>query len=189
MASASAPVARPLPGFTAPAVGFEQPFAMLEACHERVQRTLALLERLRAHVRDQGADENARQAARDVLRYFDMAAPLHHEDEELHVFPLLLAHGAPEVTRAVRKLQQDHRDMAGSWAAARTPLQALAGGESTAFSAEDEAALAGFATRYADHIATEEGLVYPAALGMLSAEALRVMGDEMAARRGATRIL
>jgi hypothetical protein len=80
-------------------VGFEQPFAMLEACHERVQRTLALLARLRVHVREQGADENARQAARDVLRYFDMAAPLHHEDEELHVFPLLLAHGAPEVVR------------------------------------------------------------------------------------------
>jgi len=26
-------------------VGFEQPFAMLEACHERVQRTLGLLDR------------------------------------------------------------------------------------------------------------------------------------------------
>ena len=52
-----------LPGFNAPAVGFEQPFAMLEACHERVQRTLGLLQRLRDHVRAQGADEQARQAA------------------------------------------------------------------------------------------------------------------------------
>ena len=37
-----------LPGFNAPSVGFEQPFAMLEACHERVQRTLALLQRQHA---------------------------------------------------------------------------------------------------------------------------------------------
>ena len=63
-----------LPGFNAPAVGFEQPFAMLEACHERVQRTLTLLQRLRAHVREHGADVPAQQAARDVLRYFDIAA-------------------------------------------------------------------------------------------------------------------
>lgn len=188
MASA-ATSARPIPGFTAPAAGFEQPFAMLEACHERVQRTLALLARLRVHVREQGADENAQQAARDVLRYFDMAAPLHHEDEELHVFPLLLAHGAPEVVRAVRQLQQDHVAMAASWAAARSPLQALADGVSTAFTVKDEDALRDFAGHYAGHIATEEGVVYPAVREMLSAESLRAMGDEMAARRGATRLL
>lgn len=93
-----------LPGFNAPSVGFEQPFAMLEACHERVQRTLALLQRLRAHVLEHGADVPAQQAARDVLRYFDIAAPLHHEDEELHVFPLLLAQGSPDVAALVRRL-------------------------------------------------------------------------------------
>lgn len=188
MASTAVP-ARPVPGFTAPTVGFEQPFAMLEACHERVQRTLALLMRLRAHVREQGADENARQAARDVLRYFDMAAPLHHEDEELHLFPLLLAHGVPEVARAVRQLQQDHIAMAASWAAARAPLEALAQATCAAFSAEDEAALERFAAHYADHIDVEEGLVYPAALALLPAKALSAMGDEMASRRGATRTL
>lgn len=82
-----------LPGFNTPAVGFEQPFAMLEACHERVERTLTLLSRLRSYLREQAVDDAARQAARDVLRYFDIAAPLHHEDEELHVFPLLLERG------------------------------------------------------------------------------------------------
>ena len=42
-----------LPGFNTPAVGFEQPFAMLEACHERVERTLTLLSRLRSYLREQ----------------------------------------------------------------------------------------------------------------------------------------
>lgn len=187
---ASGPVsARLVPGFSAPAAGFEQPFAMLEACHERVQRTLALLDRLRVHVREKGGDENARQAARDVLRYFDIAAPLHHEDEELHVFPLLLARAAPEVTRAVRGLQQDHVAMAAYWAAARTPLQALVDGATSVFSTEDEAALERFAACYADHIALEESVVYPAAQALLPADALGAMGDEMAARRGASRVL
>lgn len=35
-----------LPGFGAPAVGFDTPFALLHACHERVQRTLALQHKL-----------------------------------------------------------------------------------------------------------------------------------------------
>ena len=81
-----------LPGFASPGVGFEQPFEMLEACHERVQRSLALLQRLVDHVDRNGHDADSRSAARDVLRYFDIAGPHHHEDEERHVFPPLQQH-------------------------------------------------------------------------------------------------
>ena len=176
---------RHLPGFSAPAVGFEQPFAMLEACHERVLRTLALLDRLRAHVHQHGADADARQAARDVLRYFDIAAPLHHQDEELHVFPLLLAQAGPEVQALVQRLQQDHLAMTADWAAARVPLRALADAAAAAFTPEDDAALDRFAQRYAGHITAEEGTAYPAAVALLAPATLVAMGQEMAARRGA----
>ena len=177
--------AKPVPGFSAPGVGFEQPFAMLEACHERVQRTLGLLGRLRAHVHEHGADDDARQAARDVLRYFDIAAPLHHQDEELHVFPLLLAQGPADVRALVQQLQQDHVAMTADWAAARGCLQTLADGAACAFNAEDGAALDRFAGRYGAHIAAEEGLAYPTAAALLAPETLAAMGQEMAARRGA----
>lgn len=194
-ASVSVPVPAPVsasakhvPGFSAPAVGFEQPFAMLEACHERVQRTLGLLGRLRTHVREHGADDDARQAARDVLRYFDIAAPLHHQDEELHVFPLLLARAPPDVHALVQQLQQDHVAMTADWAAARGCLQALADGAACAFSADDEAALDRFAGRYGAHIAAEEGLAYPTAGALLAPQALAAMGQEMAARRGAVSV-
>lgn len=175
--------ARGIPGFNTPGVGFEQPFAMLEACHERVQRTLALLGRLRAHVQTHGADEPARQAARDVLRYFDIAAPLHHEDEELHVFPPLLAQGPAEVVALVQRLLQDHRDMVADWAAARQPLQALLEGRADAFGAADGAVLDRFAERYARHIEDEEQIAYPAAHGLLPGATLQAMGLEMAGRR------
>ena len=184
-APASAAAPRHLPGFSAPAVGFEQPFAMLEACHERVQRTLGLLGRLREHVRRQGVDHDARQAARDVLRYFDIAAPLHHQDEELHVFPLLLAQATPEVQALVTRLQQDHVAMTADWAAARAGLQALLDENATGFMPPDEAALGRFAMRYGAHIAAEEGVAYPAAAALLPPAALAAMGREMAARRGA----
>ena len=179
------PAPRPIPGFHAPAVGFEQPFAMLEACHDRVQRTLALLGRLRAHLQVQGADEAARQAARDVLRYFDIAAPLHHEDEELHVFPLLLAHGNSDVRALVQRLQADHVAMTADWAAARLPLHSLVQGAAARFTPGDEAALDRFGGRYGDHMAAEEGTAYPAAMAMLQPEVLAAMGREMARRRGA----
>lgn len=186
--------ARHIPGFNAPGVGFEDPFAMLQACHERVQRTQDLLARLRAHVLQHGADGDARHAARDVLRYFDIAAPLHHQDEELHVFPLLRANAPAdaELQALVRRLQQDHVCMTADWAAARAPLQALVDHAETAdvaappffFSPQDIASLDRFASRYGEHIAAEEGLAYPAAMQLLPPTALAAMGREMAARRG-----
>jgi Hemerythrin HHE cation binding domain len=68
---------------------------MLATCHERVRRMLTLQAKLQQQLLDQGCDEPARQAARDVMRYFDIAAPLHHQDEELHVFPPLAAGPEP----------------------------------------------------------------------------------------------
>lgn len=177
--------AKHLPGFSSPGVGFDQPFAMLEACHERVQRTLGLLQRLREHVARVGADASARSAAHDVLRYFDVAAPLHHQDEEMHVFPLLLDQAAPEVQALVLQLQHDHVCMTADWAAARVGLQAMADGEATAFNANAQAAFNRFAERYDAHIAAEERVAYPAALALLSPTALAAMGQEMAVRRGA----
>ena len=188
--------ARHIPGFSAPAAGFDDPFAMLRACHERVLRTLALLARLRSHVLLQGADSDARHAARDVLRYFDIAAPLHHQDEELHVFPLLQSDASADekVQALVLRLQQDHVCMTDDWAAARAPLQTLVDhggaegggtGQPFCFSPQDNAVLDRFAARYGDHIAAEEGLAYPAAMQLLPPATLAAMGREMAARRGA----
>lgn len=174
-----------LPGFGDPAVGFDTPFDLLEACHERVLRSLALLQKLQDYLHDHRCDDSARQAARDVLRYFDMAAPLHHEDEELHVFPPLLERGGADTVAAVRQLQQDHEAMSANWQAARALLQALAEGSQESFSALDEAVLARFAGVYAEHIRLEEDLVYPAARALLAPEAVQAMGAEMRRRRGA----
>lgn len=166
-----------------PAAGFEQPFEMLEACHERVHRMLALLERVRTHVRDHGADIQAQQAARDVMRYFDLAAPLHHQDEELHVFPRLLAQDDPRVAPVVRRLQQDHVAMEAGWREAREVLARIAQGDAAALETGD-AALEGFASLYGAHIEAEEGIAYPAAQALLDAPALQAMGADMMARRG-----
>jgi hemerythrin-like domain-containing protein len=168
-----------------PAASFEQPFEMMCACHEKMQRTLALLERLRSHLVEHGADEQARQAARDVMRYFDKAAPQHHRDEELHVFPPLLAGSDAATTAVVDRLRQEHVQMEARWESARSVLTAIADGQLPAPGASDEAALDAFSSLYADHIAAEEQIAYPAAAALLGADAITAMGREMAARRGA----
>jgi hemerythrin-like domain-containing protein len=170
-----------LPG---PAAGFEQPFEMLEACHERVHRMLKLLARLREHLRGHGADQSARDAARDVMRYFDQAAPHHHRDEELHVFPALLAQGEPETVALVRRLQRDHVDMEMRWQDARRVLAAIQAGELPVLAPADEAALDAFAGLYDGHIEAEEGIVYPAAVDLLDEQSQQAMGQEMMRRRG-----
>lgn len=167
-----------------PAAGFEQPFEMLEACHERVHRMLALLGRLREHLHGHGPDVQAQQAARDVMRYFDQAAPLHHQDEELHVFPPLLARGEERVATLVRRLQQDHRAMESRWAAARTALARVAEGRGGDVDAAEDALLDAFAALYDDHIRSEEQIAYPAAQSLIDEPTRTAMGEEMMRRRG-----
>ena len=168
----------------APGAGFEQPFEMLEACHERVQRMLALLARLREHLRTHGADTQAQQAARDVMRYFDQAAPQHHHDEELHVFPPLLAEGDPRIVAVVARLQQDHLQMESRWGAARQVLALVGEGRIDRLAPQDEAMLDAFAGPYEAHIQAEEDIAYPAAQSLITEPGRAAMGEEMMRRRG-----
>lgn len=179
-----------LPGHSAPAAGFEAPFEMLATCHERVNRMLRLQAKLQQHLLDKGCDEPARQAARDVMRYFDLAAPLHHQDEELHVFPPLLAGADVPLRALVTRLIQDHRQMEVAWAEARRALAAIAdhpdNPETSALLLSDAqtAALDQFAALYQQHLDGEDTLAYPAAQAVLSAAALQAMSEDMMQRRG-----
>lgn len=167
---------------SAPASGFDDPFGMLDACHERVERMLELLGKLRAHLLDKGCDADAQQAARDVIRYFDIAGPAHHADEEKHVFPLLLAAG--RLVAEVQRLQRDHVEFEAAWSRVRPALVRVVDGAWVGMSMHEEAALSSFATIYQRHMPLEENLVFPAARDLMDEERLALMGREMAQRRG-----
>jgi hemerythrin-like domain-containing protein len=166
-----------------PGASFDEPFEMLAACHQRVVRMLDLLARLARHLPAQGCDEAAREAARDVMRYFDLAGPAHHEDEERHVFPALDALPDPAVRALVARLRHEHLAMAAQWRGVRADL---AGVESGAWQADPATAArwADFAALYRQHIAAEEAQAYPPAQALLDGPAQAAMGLEMARRRG-----
>jgi hemerythrin-like domain-containing protein len=176
-----------LPGQAAPAAGFEAPFEMLSACHERVERMLRLINRLQEHLQSNGLDDQVRQAAGDVMRYFDLAAPLHHEDEERHVFPPLMCSADAAVKALVLRLIQDHRQMEVAWPGARSVLLALADHDKTPLvelSVWQKTALNDFARIYRQHLDDEDQVIYPAASSQLSSDALANMSQDMMARRG-----
>ena len=160
-----------------PAVGFDEPFEMLAACHDRVRRSLDLLLRLQAHVHQHGVDDQARDAAADVLRYFDRAGPAHHEDEERHVLPRLRTAGLAEMAD---RLHADHAEMTRLWARLRAPLLAWTQGTVVALDAD---LLRRYVSLYEAHLAVEDEQAFAKASAGLDAAALLPMGEEMAARR------
>jgi hemerythrin-like domain-containing protein len=176
-------IAAPGQGSTGPS-GFDDPFAMLDACHERVRRMLTLLQRLHEHLQSHGADAQAQDAAQDILRYFDHAAPHHHLDEERHLVPVLHALGRPEDLALAGTLLAQHADMARHWAALREILLKLAVGDATAVLALNQERVQAFVRLYQDHIALEEGTIYPRSRATMDAAALAAAGAEMARRRG-----
>jgi hemerythrin-like domain-containing protein len=160
-------------------VGFDEPFEMLAACHDRVRRSLDLLQRLHAHVQRHGVDAQARDAATDVLRYFDIAGPAHHEDEERHVLPRLRAAGQGELADC---LHADHVEMARLWALLREPLASWASGQASLL---DASLLLNYIDLYQAHLAVEDAQAFDVARRGISRNALSSMGTEMAARRQA----
>lgn len=175
------------PGHRAPAVGFEAPFEMLSACHERVERMLDLLAKLRTHLIEKGWDTQAATASADVMRYFDLAAPQHHLDEEMHVFPAVLALNNARLNLLVFRLKEDHREMQRLWTCVRETLASVTQSDAqrwTGFSVEDKTDMDAFMSIYKDHIHGEEIEIYPAARKSLDGEQLQSMSREMMRRRG-----
>lgn len=168
--------------FNTPAApGFDDPLEMLQACHGRITAQCDTLQRLVVHLQTQGNDEQAAQAARAILRYFDTAGQFHHQDEEQDLFPVLLASGDQEAAAYVAQLLEEHKVMDAAWQALRPLLQAIA--EDSANTLDADVA-AHFIACYARHIEFENGRLLPLAAKLLNAEQLQRLGRCMAERRG-----
>jgi hemerythrin-like domain-containing protein len=174
--------------FHTPAAGFDQPLELWLACHDRVRRMTGLLERLREHVANTGADDAARVTATTIRRYFDEAAPRHHEDEEVDLFPLLrrlLPDKAPErlqeVEQALGRLEADHVNLGRVWMQLRPALEAIERGEPAQLDAD---AVRTFADGYRGHCEVEDTIVADALRLCLGGADLDALGQAMAERRG-----
>jgi pyridoxamine 5'-phosphate oxidase len=167
------------------APGFDQPIAVLKHCHDRIRKQLATMEKLVPHLALHGADEQARQAAAAVIKYFDKAAHLHHDDEEQNLIPMLqqTAQGDDAILLAslVPGLLDDHRQMDAMWQGLHEQLKDVADASAAVLR---EADVRRFADNYASHMEREEGHIAPMAKRLFSAQQMAALGAAMQARRG-----
>ena len=168
-----------------PAPGFDQPIAVLKHCHDRIRKQLATLDKLGSHLAAHGADEQARQAATAVIKYFDKAAHWHHEDEELNLFPMLQASAQGDDAALLAQLgpgiMDEHRQMDAMWQGLHEQLSAIAASSAAVLR---EADVRRFVDMYSAHMEREEGHIAPMAKRLFSPEQMAQLGHAMQVRRG-----
>ena len=178
----------------AAAPSFDEPLEMLDACHGRVQAQIETLRRLAQHLPRHGADQAARDAAQGVLRYFSVAAPHHHADEEEDLFPALLASEAVQaggetaaaVQALIERILREHRQMDRLRDEVLSRLQCIIAAQPGECSeALPSAMVEDLASLYLGHIDLETQELLPLGRRLLSTEQSMAVGRSMAARRGA----
>ncbi len=167
------------------APGFDQPIAVLKHCHDRIRKQLATLEKLLPHLAAHGADEQARQAAAAVIKYFDQAAPLHHDDEEHNLLPMLQATAQGDDAALLAQLGPgivaQHSQMDAMWQTLHEQLRMIADGAESVLWGHDVRA---FAQAYRSHMEVEEGNIAPMAMRLFSPAQMAELGQAMQQRRG-----
>ena len=168
-----------------PTADFDHPIEMLDQCHQRIRRTCDLLVRIAGHLRARGCDDDTRDAALTVVRFFDTAGANHHRDEENDLFPALVHYVPSTELNAVRclvfKLRAQHAELDAMWAALRPLAVATAAGQASDLTVEMAQSFAEATER---HIATEEAELLPLARRVLGEPLLAALGHAMARRRG-----
>jgi len=164
---------------------FDNPLEMLHACHEKILRQCDTLRKLALHLTNNGCDQQVRQAAQNILRYFDTAGQFHHQDEEEDLFPALQISAEADkshLENLLGLLLQEHNEMRGAWDALRPVLVQLSQGKQVSFA---HSLLENFINKYTEHIAFEENELLPLATRLLDSQQLLKIGKHMAERRGA----
>lgn len=167
------------------APGFDQPIAVLKHCHDRIRKQLATMEKLVPHLAAHGADEQAQQAAAAVIKYFDKAAHLHHDDEEQDLIPMLQASAkgddAALLAQMAPAILDEHRQMDAMWQGLHEQLRAVADGSDAQLR---ESEVRRFVDSYSAHMEREEGHIAPMAKRLFSAAQMAQLGQAMQLRRG-----
>ncbi|WGE51604.1 hemerythrin domain-containing protein [Actinobacillus equuli subsp. haemolyticus] len=155
-----------------------EPIDMLYACHSKVKRFCKQLQILPEYLAKHGVNQAVKNDVQQILNYFNLSAPLHHEDEECDFFPALLQ-VQPQAQAEVDELENQHELLHRNWALLSLQLEALVAGERNEV---DPELIARFIAGYDVHIAIEEPL-FELGRSHLAQSELEKMGKVMADRR------
>jgi len=125
-----------------------------------------------------------------MLGFLRFARPLHHEDEEADLFPLLRRRCLPEdeIDRAIARLTGDHDAARPETRRTIAILERIeAGGRAP--DTDERRALADYAARTERHLTLENAVILPLARSRLTPADLETLRRGMLARRGLDRVM
>jgi hemerythrin-like domain-containing protein len=168
------------PGLPETLPGFDDPIALLRACHQKMLAQCDLLDAVVAQAQAGNLDAAARKAAQDITRYFSSSAPLHHRDEEEDLFPRINRQSL-RIAELVHKLKREHQELDALWETLAPELRRIPG---DGFSAAFLEAAGRFCELSRQHINRENMELLPLLASSLSQQELGYVGEAMAQRRG-----
>ncbi len=152
----------------------DNPLSILFACHQKISRFCLQLSALPDYLQANGVDEMLKRDVAQIIRYFTVAAPLHHMDESEDLFPaLILAH--PDSKTIIQQLLAEHDLAEKAWQDLHKQLLFLD-------KQNDWQALYFFVQLYQNHMEIEE-TVFHTALQVLPEDALVQIEKAMRSRR------
>lgn len=160
---------------------WNEPIEMLYACHSKVKRFCRQLSILPDYLEKHGYTQAVLNDVEQILSYFNRAAPLHHDDEELDFFPQLVK-VAPQAQSTIDELEQQHKNLHKNWNALSAQLEKLISEQRQNI---DEHLIERFVQGYERHITLEEPL-FEMGREFLADDVLSEMGKNMSIRRQVT---
>lgn len=167
-------------------VSFESPLELLASCHDKILHFSSALHKLSIILHQEGWSEALETSAEQICRYFNVACPEHHLDEERHLFPAIIALDPElknpeslEMMQLINRLIKEHVESDVLW----ETLDQMLAERSEDFDTLEELAQQ-FAADMLEHATIENETVFPYAQTHISNDEFKKMGAEIAKRRG-----
>ncbi len=161
----------------------EGPAELLLACHQRIRDFTALAARLASS--EPAPEAAAGDVAARVHRYYAVALPLHQADEEESIAPRLTPLAAEPLLEAIDAMKRQHIAL-DDVAAVLLPLWEAVAREPRRradLREKMDREVGRIQVLWAEHLALEEQLVFPAVMQLLEPSVRDVIAAEMRARR------
>jgi len=171
-----------------PLPSIDEPFALMWACHRRIEQRMELLQGVPERLAD--PDASVRAEALAVLggvHAFLSTVGIHHTgDEEEGLYPMLRETGDPECIRALDEVDQEHMRLEPILVAFDRQAGRMIATEALDDQAVSELGrlVATLQRLYQAHIRHEEETLYPRAEALLTPEQIVQLSRGMRDRRG-----
>lgn len=165
---------------------FDSPLELLYSCHDKILHYSSALQSLCSTLLKEGWSPQLGKSADQIRRYFNIAGPEHHMDEEKHLFPAIIAldpelkqSESQEILQQINQLIKEHVESDILWESLDSMLEE----RSEDYDTLEELARQ-FASDMHEHAGIENEIIFPYAKEHISADNFKQMGAEIAKRRG-----